>query len=132
MIDIDHFKQLNDAHGHSTGDAVLRWLGAWLRDTFRSTDVVSRYGGEEFVVAFVDTGETDALCVRLEALRAGIEHSRLRTQDTDNELNVTVSIGIAHLPQDGATVNEVLTRADERLYGAKASGRNRIVAQTAG
>jgi diguanylate cyclase (GGDEF)-like protein len=132
MIDIDHFKQLNDAHGHSTGDAVLRWLGGWLRDAFRSTDVVSRYGGEEFVVAFVDSGETDALCLRLEALRAGIEHSRLRTQDTDNELNVTVSIGIAHLPQDGTTVNEVLSRADERLYGAKASGRNRIVAQTAG
>lgn len=126
MIDIDHFKELNDAYGHPTGDAVLRWVGAWLQRSFRSTDVVARYGGEEFVVAFLDT-EDDRVCDRLERLRHSIEHTRLRALDLDLELGVTVSIGVARLPGDGPSVDAVLGRADDCLYRAKDSGRNCIV-----
>ena len=126
MIDIDHFKELNDTWGHPTGDAVLRWVGAWLHRSFRSTDVVARYGGEEFVVAFLDT-EDDRVCDRLERLRHNIEHTRLRGLDLDLDLGVTVSIGVARLPSDGPTVEAVLGLADDCLYRAKDRGRNRIV-----
>lgn len=128
QLEDDHFKRLNDAHGHPTGDAVLRWVGGWLQRSFRSTDLVSRYEGEEFVVAFVDTDEIESLVDRLESLRAGIEHTTLRTLGADAEIHVTVSIGIAHMPRDGSDAEEVLARADARLYEAKGAGRNQIVA----
>lgn len=128
MIDIDHFKRLNDVHGHQTGDAVLRWTGAWLQRSFRTTDVVSRYGGEEFVVAFVDSGDVEVLTGRLEALRAGIARTTLRASGTDQQIRVTVSIGIAQVPLDGSDLDAVLARADERLYLAKQAGRNRVEA----
>jgi diguanylate cyclase (GGDEF)-like protein len=126
MIDIDYFKRLNDTHGHAAGDAVLRWVGSWLRYSFRSSDVVARYGGEEFVVAFLDT-DAEHLTDRLEALRRGIQQSSLRDPDGGSEIRITVSIGIARMPADGDQVREVLCCADERLYQAKAAGRDCIV-----
>lgn len=126
MIDIDHFKKLNDVHGHATGDAVLRWVGRWLLRSFRSTDVVARYGGEEFVVAFLDT-DADHLSTRLECLRQGIQGAVFRELESDEEVRITVSIGIARLPGDGTSVEEVLARADERMYRAKGDGRDRVV-----
>jgi len=131
MIDIDHFKRLNDEHGHATGDVVLRWVAARIERSFRATDLVARYGGEEFVVALLDTADA---CVieRLQVLRAHIATSvlserRSASQEPDElELRTSVSIGIAQLPADGSTPHEVLARADARLYDAKAEGRNRI------
>ncbi len=131
MIDIDHFKRLNDAHGHATGDAVLRWVAAWLRRSFRSSDVVARYGGEEFVVAFLDSDD-DRLCTRLDLIRQGIERATLEAQDSGLAIRVTVSTGIAWLPGDGDSVTDVLACADERLYAAKAAGRNCIVGARVG
>jgi diguanylate cyclase (GGDEF)-like protein len=126
MIDIDHFKRLNDALGHAAGDAVLRWVASWLLRCFRTTDVVARFGGEEFVVAFLDSDD-EGLRPRLETLRQGIERTRLRHIASDSEIGVTVSMGIARFPDDGASVAEALACADERLYAAKRAGRNRIV-----
>jgi diguanylate cyclase (GGDEF)-like protein len=126
MIDIDHFKRLNDGHGHATGDAVLRWVASWLLRCFRTTDVVARFGGEEFVVAFLDTDD-EGLRPRLETLRLGIERTRLRHLESGSDIRVTVSMGTARFPVDGDSVADVLACADERLYAAKQAGRNRIV-----
>jgi diguanylate cyclase (GGDEF)-like protein len=131
MIDIDHFKDLNDTHGHALGDAVLRWVASRLQGSVRVTDVVARYGGEEFVVAFLDT-EENRLAPRLETLRRTIERTHLRHAAGGGDVRIRVSMGIAHLPRDGANVAEVLSRADERLYRAKEGGRNRIVDADAG
>lgn len=126
MVDIDHFKRLNDDHGHATGDEVLRSVAAWLQRHFRATDLVARYGGEEFVVAFPGTLQ-DEIEARLENLRAGIESNRFRCPSQGAELRVTVSIGVAQIPGEGTRVDEALTIADARLYEAKRAGRNRVV-----
>ena len=126
MIDIDHFKHLNDLYGHATGDAVLRWVASWLLRCFRTTDVVARFGGEEFVVAFLDSDE-EGLLPRLETLRQGIASTRLRHLGSEADIRVTVSMGTARFPTDGRSVSEVLACADARLYAAKQAGRNRIV-----
>ncbi len=126
MIDIDHFKALNDGHGHPVGDAVLAWVADRLRESVRASDVVARYGGEEFVVAFVDTDD-ERLDARLESWRRAVQHSVLRAEATGREIPLTVSIGIARLPADASDASEVLARADERLYVAKRGGRNQLV-----
>jgi len=125
MIDIDRFKQLNDTHGHPSGDAVLRWAAESLTRNFRATDLICRYGGDEFVVAFVDSDNLAVLVSRLECLREEIEQAWLRTSGGES-IDVTVSIGIAQAPRDGSVFENVLSRADERLYEAKHAGRNRI------
>ena len=127
MIDIDHFKRVNDNYGHAAGDAVLRWLASSLDRSFRTTDLVARYGGEEFVVAFPDS-DAEALEDRLELLQSSVAATRIRLQGEANDIALTTSIGSACMPQDGSRVEELLARADERLYEAKRAGRNRIVA----
>ncbi|MCP5039555.1 MAG: GGDEF domain-containing protein [bacterium] len=126
MIDIDHFKRLNDEHGHATGDDVLRIVSAWLQRNFRATDLVARYGGEEFVVAFPGAAD-ECIQDRLETLRAGLATNAFRSRVANVELDVTVSIGVARLPHDEGSVQDVLALADSRLYQAKRAGRNRIV-----
>lgn len=126
MIDIDHFKRINDTYGHVAGDAVLRWTASWLKRSFRSSDLVARYGGEEFVVAFTDS-DAEQIEERLELLRRGIEGSTLRQGSDGPDITLSISIGTARTPRDGETPDAVLARADERLYEAKRSGRNRIV-----
>ena len=132
MIDIDLFKRLNDEYGHATGDRVLRWVATRIENSFRSTDLVARYGGEEFVVALLDT--TDATVLeRLQELREHIATSPLRERRDDSPGNgrrairTSVSMGVAQFPGDGASVADVLARADARLYAAKNAGRNRII-----
>lgn len=127
MIDIDHFKRLNDEYGHAAGDEVLRCVANLLQRNFRATDLVARYGGEEFVVAFPDT-EAERIDERLEAIRESIANRNLRARDTNTPLRVTVSIGAARLAREGETVTDVLAEADARLYTAKTTGRNRVVA----
>lgn len=121
MLDVDHFKAINDLHGHAGGDAVLMALAALLRDNLRAADVLARLGGEEFVLLLPDlppeqAGET---CQRL---RAGIE--RHSWPGLPAGLRVTVSIGLAAAPRYDAS--ELLRRADVALYAAKRGGRNRL------
>jgi diguanylate cyclase (GGDEF)-like protein len=124
MIDLDHFKAINDGHGHPTGDQVLVRLAGLLRARLRQADVVGRYGGEEFAVVLEDLTTHDAarLMERLRAEFAGIEH---RSRE-GAEFRVTFSAGLASL-EDGESVSAWVHAADQALYAAKAGGRNRIV-----
>jgi diguanylate cyclase (GGDEF)-like protein len=125
MIDIDHFKSVNDNYGHQTGDAVLRSVGALLKECVRTMDIVSRYGGEEFAVVFPETSRDDAMMIA-ERLREGFE--TLTCQRPDGSiLPVTASFGVATWPDDADDVRELVAAADAALYRAKETGRNRVV-----
>lgn len=116
LFDIDHFKKVNDEHGHLCGDRVLRAVAGLLADTARSTDIVTRYGGEEFLVLMPQTDLAGAKLLS-ERLRAQIEDSVFA------EVHVTVSAGIAEA-KHGENAHLLLSRADEALYRAKRDGRN--------
>lgn len=124
MIDIDHFKQVNDRHGHAVGDAALRHVAMLLRSALRGTDTVMRWGGEEFAVCVQGIGPDDAREVA-EKLRVRIEETPLSLPAADEPLSLTVSIGIAELAVGEHPV-QALGRADAALYRAKLEGRNRI------
>jgi diguanylate cyclase (GGDEF)-like protein len=118
LMDIDHFKSINDVHGHNVGDSVLRAVGEVIRKTTRTTDLVSRWGGEEFLVLLPHTDLVHAR-IAAERIRMAIESARLL-----EVRSVTVSAGVAEVvPSDTAT--SLVKRADEQLYAAKAGGRNR-------
>jgi diguanylate cyclase len=120
MIDVDHFKKINDRHGHPAGDAVLREIARVLQATMREMDFVARYGGEEFAVILPSTVLRDARRAAERALEAVAGH---RFALDDGELDVTVSVGLAEaMPGDDAAT--LLRRADEALYLSKAAGRN--------
>jgi len=123
-IDVDHFKQVNDLHGHATGDAALRAIAVALQRTGRSIDFVARAGGEEFVVIAPGTWSADALVLG-ERLRAQIEELSFQTRRGE-PLGLTVSVGIAAYPEHGASPSELLEYADEALYVSKQLGRNRV------
>lgn len=126
MVDVDHFKSFNDRHGHAAGDMVLQVISAALLRSFRKTDIVGRYGGEEFVIAMPDTNQ-GAGGRKLEEVRQLIESTPIQTK-TGDTVNVTISAGLATFPSDGAGEEELLAIADARLFQAKGEGRNRIVA----
>lgn len=119
MLDIDHFKRINDTYGHPTGDDVIAEVARRLAGTVRQTDVVGRYGGEEFAVALPDVMADSDLPERLRACVAGTA-----VQTRSGPLQVTVSIGVAHLLDADADAAAVLARADQALYTAKREGRN--------
>jgi diguanylate cyclase (GGDEF)-like protein len=123
LVDVDHFKQVNDSHGHLIGDEVLRGLAAELRRQVRESDVVGRFGGEEFTVLLPGIGATEA-CRIAERLRHSA--SVLKVGAGDAEIKVTVSIGVAVLGRHGRDLFELLAAADLALYRAKDAGRNRI------
>ena len=125
MVDVDHFKSFNDAHGHAAGDQVLESIADVLRRSFRTTDIVSRYGGEEFVIAMPDT-DLSAATRKLEIVRQRIESTPTPAASPRSAV-VTISAGVAALPADGANDVALLAVADARLFAAKAAGRNRIV-----
>jgi len=122
IFDVDQFKRYNDRLGHLEGDRALQKIGEQLRKAVRTTDLVARYGGEEFVIAFPRM-DVQLAMRRAEALRAEIAALDL---DVDG-VPLTISGGVASWPTDGHTFDEVLRRADERLYGAKSSGRNLVI-----
>lgn len=122
MIDVDYFKKINDEHGHVVGDEVLKDISTLMEDCSRREDVVSRFGGEEFVVLLGHCDAASAL-EKAEQLLESIE--RLKPGGID----VTVSIGIAELLPDGETFAGLLARADVALYKAKENGRNRVERQ---
>lgn len=125
MVDADHFKRVNDAHGHAAGDAVLRHLAAGMSATFRTLDVVARIGGEEFVVLLPDTTLDNArvvatrLCQRIAAHAVEVDGRSIR---------YTVSAGVATMDEGVTGVADLLKRADTAMYAAKAQGRNRVEA----
>jgi len=129
MLDLDHFKAINDGHGHEAGDRALQHVAALLVDNTRGSDYLFRYGGEEFVVVLGSVGETEALGIA-EGLRRAIADSPLPLAD-GGRLGLTASIGVAL--QDGHPDYErVLARADAAMYQAKRGGRDRVVLATRG
>jgi diguanylate cyclase (GGDEF)-like protein len=125
MIDIDHFKPINDRYGHAAGDQAIRVVAEAIQASFRSGDEVCRYGGEEFVVLLADTTEDIAL-QRAEALRATLRDLRI-SHDGVMIGTVSVSIGVAVHPRHGDSVDALLGAADVALYAAKEGGRDRVV-----
>jgi diguanylate cyclase (GGDEF)-like protein len=126
MLDVDHFKSFNDAHGHAAGDLVLKKIAETLRGSLRKADIVGRYGGEEFVIAMPDTNAHTAV-QKLESLRQAIAETPMPVTKGGHVVNVTISAGLAGFPDDGVQEEELLNAADGRLFRAKANGRNRIV-----
>jgi two-component system cell cycle response regulator len=131
MFDIDHFKNVNDQYGHPGGDDVLRQLAARALRGLRSVDLVARLGGEEFLVVMPETTLAAAMVVA-ERLRAAVAVEPFLLHGTGKKIPVTVSIGVAVAADTGDTVDKLLNRADEALYAAKNSGRNRVVSHAAG
>lgn len=122
MIDMDHFKQINDTHGHETGDAVLRSFAKLCRRQFRAHDIIGRLGGEEFAILLPQASRETALA-RAEKLRASTQKMRFRGRA---ELQVTASIGVTCFEPGEGSLDAALSRADKALYAAKRSGRNRV------
>lgn len=130
MIDVDHFKQFNDQHGHPEGDRALMQIGVELSSAVRNIDTVSRYGGEEFAVILPDTKLSDALEIA-ERIRKQIESKfNSENQLTQGRVPLTVSLGIASFPEHGDKSQNLIERADAALYTAKKQGRNQSIIAT--
>jgi two-component system, cell cycle response regulator len=127
VIDADHFKLLNDTHGHLAGDLVLRTMGATLRNSFRQSDIAGRYGGEEFVVILPET-DMELAQRKLESLRELVAGTSMVVPPRGQRVQVTISAGLASFPQDGDDAAELFALADQRMFQAKKEGRNRVVA----
>jgi diguanylate cyclase (GGDEF)-like protein len=124
LLDIDHFKKLNDSFGHPAGDAALRLVADTLQRVVREGDQVARYGGEEFAVILPGTDETGALQLA-ERLRHALQKAHVVFEGA--RLNVTASLGLAVWPTDGREPEALVASADRALYAAKDGGRNRVV-----
>jgi diguanylate cyclase (GGDEF)-like protein/PAS domain S-box-containing protein len=123
FIDVDHFKQINDTHGHNIGDRILKMVATTLANSLRSFDIIGRWGGEEFVVLLINT-KTEDLFMLTERLRRLVENSAL-TLDNAEALKVTVSIGVTEA-QKGDTVESIVERADKLMFESKRRGRNQV------
>ena len=130
MLDVDHFKRVNDTHGHDAGDAVLREVGAVLREATRAEDLVARYGGEEFVAA-LPVSAPDQATERAERVRAALASRRIAAAGVAGTLRVTASVGLAFAyPGRFRSASVLIGVADHGLYQAKHAGRNRVVFRT--
>jgi diguanylate cyclase (GGDEF)-like protein len=129
MIDIDFFKDLNDNYGHLVGDVILKEASKIIKDSIRQIDILGRYGGEEFCLALPETKKEEARFAA-ERIREAIEDKAIRAYDED--LKITISIGIAILPDDTTDAEALIDRADQALYKAKQTGRNRVCFYEAG
>jgi len=130
MIDIDHFKAVNDRYGHQIGDLVLKSLGELLIKKVRVTDVVARYGGEEIVILTIQTNISDTFNLA-ERLCKAVEASIMVPVDKSEHreaIRITISIGVAGLDQHGFDSQLMIKKADMALYQAKREGRNRVIA----
>ncbi len=123
ITDIDHFKAVNDVYGHATGDIVIRELGALLRRAKRDTDLVARFGGEEFCILCEETDTTGAIQFA-ERIRVDLEKRAFHTDM--GQLNVTCSLGVATFPEHAADQTQLFEVADRALYAAKGNGRNQV------
>jgi diguanylate cyclase (GGDEF)-like protein len=126
MLDIDHFKRVNDTFGHLVGDDVLREVSMIIQREVRTVDIVARYGGEEFVVVLPETAEEGAVAFA-ERVRQRIAEHRVAGEEGEEALSLTVSIGVATFPSSSIeTVDDLISHADDALYRAKAEGRNKV------
>jgi two-component system, cell cycle response regulator len=125
MLDIDHFKKVNDFHGHLAGDFVLKELARIVQGRIRRDEVFARYGGEEFAIILPETHLEGARALA-EGLREKVEQSRFVFQN--ETISVTISIGVAQLHDNDKVSTDLIKSADEKLYDAKRGGRNRVVA----
>ena len=125
MLDIDNFKKINDSFGHPVGDEILKGLVEELMTNARDSDVVARYGGEEFAIIFPDTPAAFASDAA-NRLREIVARRVFPLQQLDKTLHITVSIGVAVYPRDGATAADLISRADTALYFAKKNGKNQV------
>lgn len=126
MTDIDHFKHYNDTHGHPQGDMVLRRVAETLKGSFRKTDIVTRYGGEEFAIIMPQTDKVQALVAAKKVWRSVIEYP-FPHGNTQPLGQVTVSMGLSAFPDEAKDETELIAKADARLYVAKREGRNRVI-----
>ena len=126
IMDIDYFKSYNDQNGHMEGDNLLRSLAKLLSESLRGDDMLFRFGGEEFVILFLDTTSENVAMVA-ERIRQKVADYVFPFEEKQPNGNLTISVGVAFCPTDASVKQDLLTIADERLYKAKNSGRNRVV-----
>lgn len=132
MLDVDHFKRVNDTYGHPAGDAVLSTLGSLLKASFRDLDIVARYGGEEFLVICTNTA-IDGAALVAERVRQLIESHQIEMPDgsgASQTIQIRISIGVAGLSASVGNKEELVQAADQALYRAKQEGRNRVIVAT--
>lgn len=125
MMDLDHFKRLNDTHGHVVGDIVLKNFAEICQNGLRAEDIFARWGGEEFIALLPQTGRRSAAAIARRLISSVRNHPF--QDESGNRVSQTVSIGAASWHGPGETLDEVINRADRALYAAKGSGRNRVV-----
>ena len=124
MLDVDHFKRLNDTYGHRAGDLVLNKLGAYLLSAIRQYDIACRYGGEELIIVMPDASIEDTI-IRAEKIRSDIKNLELE-HDGKRLKSISVSIGVSCFPDDGIDAKSLTQAADKALYQAKEEGRDRV------
>ncbi len=123
MINIDHFKRINDRYGHQAGDNILKLFADFLLSSVRTSDYVARYGGEEFVVILPETARTKAMELA-ERLRLKISGQDIELEQTT--INITISLGITSYPEHGKNYEKLLEMADTVMYQAKHRGQNQV------
>ena len=126
MIDVDQFKQINDDHGHASGDAALASFAEAMRQEFRTTDLIARLGGDEFVVMMPETTPANATA-KMERFARAIEQRSFAVLRRGPGLKLTLSAGVAGVPNDVEDPARLLETADQRLLAAKRAGRNRVI-----
>lgn len=126
MVDVDHFKRVNDTHGHTAGDVVIKGIATELRQALRRLDTICRYGGEEFICLLPQTTREEA-ALMAERMRLGVAALRIAIGSADI-VQVTASFGVAELDPDQSDLNDLVQRADANLYKAKNAGRNQVCA----
>lgn len=132
MLDIDHFKQVNDMYGHQAGDVILSTLGSLVKAALRELDVVARYGGEEFLVICTNTA-IDGAALVAERLRQRVESHQVELPDSSGgsqTIQISISIGAAGLSASVDSKDKLVQAADQALYRAKEEGRNRVIVAT--
>jgi diguanylate cyclase (GGDEF)-like protein len=126
MLDLDYFKMVNDEHGHQAGDQILKEVVEIIRDQIRESDLLVRFGGEEFLVILLEVQDSSSSETIAEKIRQAVEKHHFKVSD-GLILNKTVSIGVANFPEDGDSISQVIKYADVALYQAKETGRNKVV-----
>jgi len=128
LIDIDHFKKVNDTYGHLVGDDVLRGIAREIQGTLRAYDLFGRYGGEEFMVVLPDTGMERAVALA-ERIREAVRNVPVVPPDAGERLHITISLGVSCLIDSDCSIDDILKRSDSALYCAKDAGRNRVCSE---